>query len=104
MVRYFSPDTRTCLLECWSDRIPFFVRKCQIDDDDPINGEHERLEGRWHKGVTGAHHEWVGAERHTQQDSANRRPHAGKHKLLFGLFSQTLPNSVAANEMLNNEA
>jgi hypothetical protein len=78
MVRYFSSDTCTCRLACWSDRIPFLVRKCQIDDDDPVNGEQQRLERRLHNGITCAHHECVGAERHAEQDSANGRPPAGK--------------------------
>src|SRR5437899_3302724 len=57
---------------------PLFGETCQIDDDYPINGEQERLEGCLNNGITCAHRECVGAERHAEQYSANRGPNACK--------------------------
>ena len=50
----------------------------QVDDENPIDGEQQRLEDRLKKRISGMHKKRVGRERSAEQHRANSRPDTRK--------------------------
>ena len=69
---------RSCRLASWTAFASLSHEKRQIDDDNPVYGEQQRLKDRLKKRIACAHDERVGAERHAQQRRANSWPNACK--------------------------